>query len=50
MYGSQNTALSYNDFKAFCGIRVGYEEGSTLLVLFNLLRTLASSLHLRGTL
>ncbi len=34
MYGSQNTALSYNDFKAFNGIRVGYEEGSTLLDSF----------------
>jgi len=34
MYGPHDTALDYDDFKAFNGIRVGYEEGSTLLNSF----------------
>ena len=34
LYGRHDTALDYNDFKAFNGIRVGYEEGSTVLDSF----------------
>jgi signal transduction histidine kinase len=34
MYGPNDTALAYDDFQAFNGIRVGYEEGSTLLDSF----------------
>jgi len=34
MYGPNDTALAYDDFEAFNGIRVGYEEGSTLLDSF----------------
>ena len=34
MYGPHDTSLAYDDFQAFDGIRVGYEEGSTLLDSF----------------
>jgi signal transduction histidine kinase len=34
LYGRHDTALAYNDYKAFNGIRVGYEAGSTLLDSF----------------
>lgn len=34
LYGPYETALAYDDFTAFNGIRVGYEEGSTLLDTF----------------
>ena len=34
MYGPNDTTLAYDDFQAFNGIRVGYEEGSTLLDSF----------------
>lgn len=46
MYGPHDTALDYDDFKAFNGIRVGYEEGSTLLNSFQALR-MTRDLHLR---
>lgn len=34
LYGSKDTTLAYDDFEAFNGIRVGYEEGSTLMDTF----------------
>jgi signal transduction histidine kinase/ActR/RegA family two-component response regulator len=34
LYGRRDTALAYNDYRAFNKIRVGYEEGSVLLDSF----------------
>lgn len=31
LIGPENTSISYNDFKAFNGMKVGYEQGSTII-------------------